>query len=1660
MSARRTRGVMAVSVLVLATVLSTPQASAAPTTPPPAGAVVISPGQVPGICTQESDNAYRTNYGYYWSDISNRWVSAPRCYPRWGFLEASPSQVAVAGATITVTARHDDGRIPGWIAKKGGMAWQYPGTLVAGCTTTDITCTVRIGKPFEPPSEWQWHEFHVSGPGRLDILPPSYAPRCQADDPCLVLGTQAWSWVGIRPANGPQVPDFTHRTDAGRVDFLATSTDPAGQPLQHEWAFGDGAVARGDNPAHTYTRPGDYTVTLTATATGGRSATTSRRITIAPASLGVSVELADGAAPPLSVDKPVGVRVTLSASDRGVGDLTGVRLSDGVLSALPPELFQLVSGPTPAPATLTLSPGQRQVYDLTVKPTAKGRYTLSSKVTATDGLGKSVTAEATSPGEVGQSLDVSISLDPPFADQPEGPKGPEPVKVTAKVTLTNTTTTPMTGIILRSLDVTRTKAGQGLYVTQTGGVTPGADGYQVGDLAPGKSKDLLANFVATDDSEVEFRALATGTTTQGEQIGSARQRWSVKPKYLLDLTTEVVRPTSGALLPAGETIRLKGTVKNLSTTATIELGPLFPTLRGNAGVMSLTYDGAGRDPKDLAVPEQITLGPNESRDFSVRVLTSGSDPRQLGGAKPHGGTFAQLTFTPWGRATLEDGTVTVVKPELVRATEAALTQRVGIDDSIAIPQFNYLAFGGAVMVGAAEGVYNGTVATVMSVADIVQLVKLPYTVIRATAEFQTLVWTSFTEEERRAFATDAALMSAAVLARNVELGLKGAGELFDRAMAAIPAAMNEMAKAWEVGDITTLVHLYVKYAADAITEVALPIAYAKLAKSPKAAAALVRAQEALNAKMATVIGRGMSAERLAELGPVLTAIKSGTELNPTEIERLYGISVAELGELKAIAQKHRYLVTVRARHFSSLRWIEEYNAALKPEVLKLKSVSELDTRLGYNVNDIGRLVFKKPQPLIDFEAGKGNIDELFEAFLRQNGFVEGTVDYQNASKRLFDRMEEWQELELKYKDWDKRGWIETSLNYKAQGIDASVAKGTGQFKGFQMERVGPKGSEEYVIKMLDGKTGRFVPVTGDIDSLAYTHLDGSPLTPAEHAGLLLELRNNPLLRMPHGESATFANGGVKFVSKQLKPGEPALQLAPGGLAPRVVRLSEEKSRWVSPEDYNLHWEGGFVYSGDEFQQLSNPFRRPSVKTGPPIPAPRLLPRALPNMPPGSTEPNVGRCAVTYTNDPNARSLLLDAEGALAELVKGQLKKLVEDAAAQRGCFTEGPPLQLRVKPATQVAVDAAAGATRVAIDSGPEMAAVGPDGLTVGQEVTIGAGTDHPETGTIAGFGSIVLREPLRQPHAAGEVVVVTGGAPAVAGPAPTGSVTRVAGVDRVDTAIRASQSRYADRTAGAVVLARSDDFPDALTGTPLAVAKGGPLLLTGSASLDPAVRAEVARVLPAGGTVYVLGGIQALSASVADELTATGFRVVRYAGVDRFSTATAVASDGLGSPSTVLEATGLDFADALAAGAAAAGQRAAVLLTRGAEQSTATAAYLRAHPGVRYAVGGPAAAADPGATPLVGSDRFETAVVLARRFFGAATSLGVASGETFPDALTGGAVSAVGGGPLLLVPRTGPLPTSVLGWLQGRQARAVVYGGTAAVGEDVVAGLRGAVAG
>lgn len=357
--------------------------------------------------------------------------------------------------------------------------------------------------------------------------------------------------------------------------------------------------------------------------------------------------------------------------------------------------------------------------------------------------------------------------------------------------------------------------------------------------------------------------------------------------------------------------------------------------------------------------------------------------------------------------------------------------------------------------------------------------------------------------------------------------------------------------------------------------------------------------------------------------------------------------------------------------------------------------------------------------------------------------------------------------------------------------------------------------------------------------------------------------------------------------------------------------------------------------------------------------------------------------------------------------------------------------------------------------------------VTIGVTVTATAEGSFPNTATV----TVVNDDNADNDSDEATLLVSQGGCFEPGGSGDDGidpGLNRIEGLNRIQTAIAVSQAVCDPGEAPAVVLTRSDLFPDAQAGTPLAIDRGAPLLLSTPEVLSPETETEIARVLSPGGTVYLLGGTAALSDAVEARLEALGYVTVRYGGQNRFGTAAIIADQGLADPATLLIADGGDFADSIVAGAAAAAVgdtdavTAAVLLTADVNVPPETQAYLDSRTGVApelITIGADAGQAMPAVDNISGPTRFETAIAVAQRFFTGPVIVGIARSDEFADGLTGGALVGrpqLGPGPMVLV-ATDSLPASVEAYLSANAATietAVIFGGTAAVNAEVEADI------
>jgi putative cell wall-binding protein/spore germination protein YaaH len=191
------------------------------------------------------------------------------------------------------------------------------------------------------------------------------------------------------------------------------------------------------------------------------------------------------------------------------------------------------------------------------------------------------------------------------------------------------------------------------------------------------------------------------------------------------------------------------------------------------------------------------------------------------------------------------------------------------------------------------------------------------------------------------------------------------------------------------------------------------------------------------------------------------------------------------------------------------------------------------------------------------------------------------------------------------------------------------------------------------------------------------------------------------------------------------------------------------------------------------------------------------------------------------------------------------------------------------------------------------------------------------------------------------------------------GGATRLGGLDRYETAAAISAAAYPDG-APVTYVASGIGFADAVSAAPAAARDGGPVLLTRTDVAPPALLSELARLAPA--RVVVVGGPASVSDAVVAEMAATlpGATFERLAGLDRYETSSAVAATFAAGAPVVYVASGIGFADALAAAAAAGAQGAPMVLTKtNWLPPTITDQIVRLDPARAIVAGGPASVAD-----------------------------------------------------------------------------------------------------
>lgn len=302
-----------------------------------------------------------------------------------------------------------------------------------------------------------------------------------------------------------------------------------------------------------------------------------------------------------------------------------------------------------------------------------------------------------------------------------------------------------------------------------------------------------------------------------------------------------------------------------------------------------------------------------------------------------------------------------------------------------------------------------------------------------------------------------------------------------------------------------------------------------------------------------------------------------------------------------------------------------------------------------------------------------------------------------------------------------------------------------------------------------------------------------------------------------------------------------------------------------------------------------------------------------------------------------------------------------------------------------------------------------------------------------------------------------------------SGEIERTYGADRYETAAQLAKDCFGE--VEQVVIATGEQFPDALSGSALAGAVDGPIILVRENSLPSAARSALISLDP--DKAYILGGTGAISLMVEDRIRALGISTERLSGSDRYKTSAAIAReiddlDGGINDERAFIVTGENFPDALSVSPLAAKSHYPVLLVRTDDVPGAIDDALGDLDIEEvFVIGGVGAVSTETVTELdidgsriEGSDRYRTSAEVFEHAQGdifrmSSDTLYVASGTSFPDALVAGPIAALKDNATLMLVNQGPgMDLSVIDFFveHGEEIdNVVVVGGPSVISEDIL---------
>ena len=283
---------------------------------------------------------------------------------------------------------------------------------------------------------------------------------------------------------------------------------------------------------------------------------------------------------------------------------------------------------------------------------------------------------------------------------------------------------------------------------------------------------------------------------------------------------------------------------------------------------------------------------------------------------------------------------------------------------------------------------------------------------------------------------------------------------------------------------------------------------------------------------------------------------------------------------------------------------------------------------------------------------------------------------------------------------------------------------------------------------------------------------------------------------------------------------------------------------------------------------------------------------------------------------------------------------------------------------------------------------------------------------------------------------------------------TRLAGTNRYETSLEIVKDGWTQ--ASNVIIATGTNFPDALSASALSKSKNAPIILTKPKALSPEAIEELKKLDTE--KAYLIGGTGVISTSIESQLKSLGIKITRLGGTTRYETSLKIAEQ-IGGSNGVTVAMGDNFPDALSIASIASSKSMPILLSKKAGLDKNMKSFIKNEKvPSSYIVGGTGvldASLDkslPNSKRLSGNTRYRTNLAINSEFQNDLNfdTVYLATGSSFPDALSGSALASMHDAPIFLTKKD-EISNETLEFMKKNNVKhVVILGGDGAVSQEV----------